>query len=116
MQQEALLALDLVRSQGAERAIIVSATGTGKTILSALDVRQIAPERLLFLVHREQILDRTIAEYRKVLGGAADDYGKLTGSSKQLDRRYVFATVQTLSQPSVLAGVTPDAFDLRDHR
>jgi superfamily II DNA or RNA helicase/HKD family nuclease len=112
MQRDALLALDLVRSQGAERAIIVSATGTGKTILSALDVRQIAPERLLFVVHREQILDKTISEYRKVLGGSADDYGKLTGSSKQADRRYVFATVQTLSGVDVLSTVAPDAFDL----
>ena len=112
MQQDALLALDLVRSQGAERAIIVSATGTGKTILSALDVRQIAPQRLLFIVHREQILDKTISEYRKVLGGSADDYGKLTGSSKQANRRYVFATVQTLSGADVLSKVAPDAFDL----
>ncbi|WP_210502905.1 DUF3427 domain-containing protein [Nocardioides xinjiangensis] len=112
MQRDALLALDLVRSQGAERAIIVSATGTGKTILSALDVRQIAPERLLFVVHREQILDKTISEYRKVLGGSADDYGKLTGSLKQTDRRYVFATVQTLSRMDVLSTVAPDAFDL----
>ncbi len=69
MQQDALLALDLARAEGASRAIIVSATGTGKTILSALDVRAAAPKRLLFVVHREQILDRTIEEYRRVLGG-----------------------------------------------
>ncbi|GAA5108867.1 DUF3427 domain-containing protein [Alloalcanivorax gelatiniphagus] len=112
MQRDALLALDLVRSQGAKRAIIVSATGTGKTILSALGARQVGPERLLFIVHREQILDKTISEYRKVLGGSVDNYGKLTGSSKQLDRRYVFATVQTLSGPDVLSTLAPDAFDL----
>lgn len=112
MQKDALIALDLARAQGAERAIIVSATGTGKTILSALDVRQISPRRLLFVVHREQILDRTITEYRKVLGGDIDDYGKLTGGVKQLDRRYVFATVQTLSQEAVLPTIAPDAFDL----
>ncbi len=112
MQRDALLALDLARTQGAERAIVVSATGTGKTILSALDVRQISPHRLLFVVHREQILDRTITEYRKVLGGNESDYGKLTGSAKQLDRRYVFATVQTLSQPSILSTLAPDTFDL----
>jgi superfamily II DNA or RNA helicase/HKD family nuclease len=112
MQRDALLALDLARAEGAQRAIIVSATGTGKTLLSAFDVRQVAPERLLFVVHREQIIDKTIAEYRKVLGGSDDDYGKLTGSSKQSDRRYVFATVQTLSRLDVLAALAPDAFDL----
>lgn len=111
MQQDALLALDFARAEGAERAIIISATGTGKTMLSALDVRAFDPERMLFLVHREQILDRTIEEYRRALGGPASDFGKLTGGAKQADRRYVFATVQTLSQSKVLEQIPADAFD-----
>lgn len=111
MQQDALLALDFARAQGAERAIVISATGTGKTMLSALDVRSVNPKRMLFVVHREQILDRTIREYRRVLGGPATDYGLLTGSSKQSDRRFVFATIQTLSQEATLASFTDDAFD-----
>ncbi len=111
MQQDALLALDFTRAQGAERAIIISATGTGKTILSALDVRAVDPRRLLFVVHREQILDRTIQEYGRVLGGTPNDYGKITGSHKQQDRRYVFATIQTLSQASILSSIDQDAFD-----
>lgn len=111
MQQDALLALDFVRAEGADKAIIISATGTGKTMLSALDVRAANPQRLLFVVHREQILDRTIQEYQRVLQGSVDDYGKLTGSHKQSDRRYVFATVQTLSQEPVLAGLSKNSFD-----
>lgn len=111
MQTDALAAIADVRRQGESRAIIISATGTGKTILSALDVRAFNPRRLLFVVHREQILDRTIQEYQRVLGGSLTDYGKLSGSSKQTDRRYTFATVQTLSQPDVLAALPPDAFD-----
>jgi superfamily II DNA or RNA helicase len=111
MQQDALLALDFVRAEGADKAIIISATGTGKTMLTALDVRAVDPRRLLFVVHREQILDRTIEEYQQVLQGPADDYGKLTGAHKQVDRRYVFATVQTLSQEHVLASLPKDGFD-----
>lgn len=111
MQQDALLSLDFVRAEGARRAIIISATGTGKTILSALDVRAVNPRRLLFVVHREQILDRTIEEYHRVLGGSRSDYGKLTGALKQPDRRYVFATIQTLSQSGVLTGFAPDTFE-----
>lgn len=111
MQVDALDALAKVRGEGESRAIVISATGTGKTILAALDVRAAAPQRMLFVVHREQILDRTIEAFRAVLGGRADEYGKLTGGSKQPDRRYVFATVQTLSQPSVLSLIDPDAFD-----
>lgn len=111
MQQDALLALDFARAEGAEKAIIISATGTGKTMLSALDVRAVDPTRMLFVVHREQILDRTIAEYKRVLAGPDSDFGKLTGSFKQHDRRYVFATVQTLSQQPVLSRMEADAFD-----
>lgn len=102
MQRDALEALAKVRADGEKKAIIISATGTGKTILSALDVRAAAPERLLFIVNREQILDRTIEAFHRVLGGPRSDYGKLTGSSKQPECRYLFATVQTLSQPHVL--------------
>lgn len=111
MQRAALDALALVRESGEKRAIVISATGTGKTILSALDVRSVNPRRLLFVVHREQILDRTIQEYSKVLGGELHDYGKLTGSSKHFGARYLFATVQTLSQPDVLAHFAADTFD-----
>ena len=111
MQKDALLALDFARAEGAHRAIIISATGTGKTMLSALDVKALDPRRLLFVVHREQILDRTIREYQRVLGGPDSDYGKLTGSHKQPDKKYVFATVQTLSQPATLAELSPNAFD-----
>lgn len=111
MQQDALLALDFARAEGAEKAIVISATGTGKTMLSALDVRAVDPVRMLFVVHREQILDRTIAEYKRVLSGPDSDFGKLTGSFKQHDRRYVFATVQTLSQQPVLSGMEADSFD-----
>lgn len=111
MQLDALAAIAAVRATGADRAIVISATGTGKTILSALDVREFGAKRLLFVVHREQILDRTIQEYQRVLGGPASDYGKLSGGVKEPDARYVFATVQTLSQPQVISGFAPDAFD-----
>lgn len=111
MQQTALESIAAVRAVGNNKAIVISATGTGKTILSALDVRAVDPVRLLFVVHREQILDRTIEEYRRVLGGPDSNYGKLTGNFRQGDRRYVFATVQTLSRSGVLAGFAPNAFD-----
>ena len=111
MQQDALLALGSIRKAGAKKAIIISATGTGKTMLSALDVREMNPRRLLFVVHREQILDRTIQEYQRVLQGSVHDYGKLTSDDKQEDRRYVFATVQTLSKDYVLTGLPKDSFD-----
>lgn len=111
MQREALEAIAAVRESGETKAVVVSATGTGKTILSALDVRAAAPKKMLFVVHREQILDAAITAYQRVLGAAEEDFGKLTGHLKQLDRKYVFATVQTLSRPDVLAQIKAEAFD-----
>lgn len=111
MQREALHEVEGMRLDGRERGLVISATGTGKTILSALCVRAAKPHRMLFVVHREQILDRTVVEYRRVLGGEASDYGVLSGTSRQISAKYLFATVQTLSQPHVLEQFSDDAFD-----
>jgi superfamily II DNA or RNA helicase/HKD family nuclease len=111
MQREALEAIAQVRDSGERRAMIVSTTGTGKTILSALDVRVTGPSRFLFVVHREQIIDRTINDYQRVLGGPLSDYGKLAGSSKETSRRYLFATVQSIAKHETLRQFPPDHFD-----
>jgi superfamily II DNA or RNA helicase/HKD family nuclease len=111
MQIDALASIQRLRESGKTKALVVSATGTGKTILSALDVRATAPRRLLFVAHREQILDRAIKEFQRVLKQPADQFGKLAGSTRQLDRRYVFATVQTLSQEQVLSQIDQTTFD-----
>ena len=111
MQVEALAEIQALRDAGESRAVVISATGTGKTILSALDVRAYAPERMLFVVHREQILDRAIDEFKRVLNAPDSDFGKFVGSKKELDRRYVFASIQSLSRPENLLAIEPDAFD-----
>ena len=111
MQGEALAQIDLIRARGERRAIVVSATGTGKTILSALDVRAVAPRRLLFVVHREQILDKAITEFQRVLDEPEDSFGKVAGGLREWDRRYVFATVQSLNSAGVLEAIHPETFD-----
>lgn len=112
MQSEAVEKLKLLREDGETRGLIISATGTGKTILAALAVRQAAPKRLLFLVHREQIVNKAMEEFQKVLTeNTPDDFGKYVGSTKQIDRPYIFATVQSLSKPETLEKIPPDHFD-----
>lgn len=111
MQLAALQAISTVRAANKDRALIVSATGTGKTILSALDVRAVNPKRMLFVAHREQILDRAIYEFQRVLQAPLSEFGKVSGSSRQEDRKYVFATVQTLSQQHVLETMNSETFD-----
>ncbi len=111
MQAAALGSIAALRESGERRGLVISATGTGKTILAALDVRSAVPERVLFVAHREQILDRAIHEFQRVLNVPRKDFGKLVGQTRDANRRYVFSTVQTLSRPDVLASIDPDAFD-----
>ena len=63
MQVVALASLQELRETGAEKGLVISATGTGKTFLSAFDVLQAKPKRVLFVVHREQILNKAILLY-----------------------------------------------------
>lgn len=111
MQAEALEEIARVRAAGESKALVVSATGTGKTILAALDVKAVNPHRMLFVVHREQILDRAIEEFTKVLGLEDRDVGKFVGARQETDRRFVFATVQSLGTLAKLESVPPDYFD-----
>ena len=111
MQTRALKQIEEVRQLGEEKALVISATGTGKTYLSAFDVLQVRPEKMLFIVHREQILRDAIASYQKVIGGPEEDYGILSGSQKDLSAKYLFATIQTISRLPYLEEFSPDHFD-----
>ncbi|MCC2028586.1 DEAD/DEAH box helicase [Microbacterium sp. YMB-B2] len=111
MQVEALDEIQKLRDAGERRAVVISATGTGKTILSALDVRSVGPQRMLFVVHREQILDRAIEEFRRVLGAPAHEFGKFVGARREIDRKYVFATIQSLTSADNLSEIPPTHFD-----
>ncbi|MDO7907583.1 DEAD/DEAH box helicase [Paenibacillus sp. JX-17] len=111
MQQSALTNLQTLRSTGASRGMVISATGTGKTFLSAFDVRNFKPKRMLFVVHREQILHKAMTDYQRIIGGEDRDYGILSGNRNDLHAKYLFATVQTISKSAVLEGFDPEAFD-----
>ncbi|MCD5324450.1 MULTISPECIES: DUF3427 domain-containing protein [Pontibacillus] len=111
MQVPALQAIQRLREEGEEKGIVVSATGTGKTYLSAFDVRRYAPKKMLFIVHREQILRKAMADFRRVLGGEEEDFGILSGTSKDTSARYLFATIQTISKDDVLSQFEEKEFD-----
>jgi len=111
MQEVALREIEGVRKAGANRGLVISATGTGKTYLSAFDVRRYRPKRMLFIVHREQILQKAKLDYQKILGGPDRDFGIVSGSRKELDAKYVFATIQTLAKDHMLEQIEKSAFD-----
>lgn len=101
MQVQALNGLDTLREQGKDRALLISATGTGKTILLIKDVERLRPRRFLFVVHREQIAEEALARFKEHLGPDLS-CGILSGGNKETDASYLFATVQTLSKDEVL--------------
>ena len=67
MQQEALNNLEYLRNIGKNKALLVSATGTGKTYLSAFDVQKYKPKRLLFLVHRKNIAQKAMETFQSLI-------------------------------------------------
>ncbi|CAH0416004.1 DEAD/DEAH box helicase [Periweissella fabaria] len=111
MQKKALAKLSALRSSGASKGLVVAATGTGKTYLAALDVKQTGPKRLLFVVHREQILVKAIESFKLVLGGSEHDYGILSGHTQDSDAKYLFATINMVSKDGFLNQIAEDAFD-----
>ncbi|MEN2768040.1 DEAD/DEAH box helicase [Ornithinibacillus xuwenensis] len=111
MQEAALKQIANVREKGHNKGLVISSTGTGKTYLSAFDVRRFAPKRMLFIVHREQILNQAKSDFQRILGGLEKDFGILSGSTKQTEARFLFATIQTISQKENLESFDSSEFD-----
>ncbi|WP_311753469.1 DEAD/DEAH box helicase [Proteus columbae] len=112
MQQDALLNLKALREQNKKKALIISATGSGKTFLSAFEIQNAKPKRMLFLAHREQILLKASASFEKIIPASSEiEYGIFSGNQKNLNANYLFATIQTLSQTEHLDKFSTDYFD-----
>lgn len=95
---------------GEERALLISATGTGKTYASAFAMRELGFKKVLFLVHRGQLARQTKKSYERVLGPKVT-MGLVGAGHSDYHCDYVFATVQTLNRDTHLAEYKPDEFD-----
>lgn len=102
--------LQKIYEAGENRALLISATGTGKTYASAFAMRELGFQRVLFLVHRNQIAKQAMKSYRKVFGGQVV-MGMVTGKHQKYDADFVFATIQTLSKDEILEKYGKTAFD-----
>ncbi|SFQ48590.1 DUF3427 domain-containing protein [Hymenobacter arizonensis] len=110
MQVEALRNIAQLRAAGERKALLISATGTGKTYLSAFDARQVMPRHLLFVVHRATIAKAALRTFQRVFGNSRT-MGLYSGESKDLSADFLFCTVQTLSQDHHLALFAATYFD-----
>ncbi|PNL16781.1 DEAD/DEAH box helicase [Micrococcus sp. FDAARGOS_333] len=115
-QQIMLDDLNAERRRGHHRNLLVAATGTGKTVMAALDYRDLTVAaggrrpRLLFVAHRKEILDQALHTYREVLKDGA--FGELyVDGHKPTQWKHVFASVQSL-KPERVQSLAPAAFSV----
>ena len=109
MQEEALSSLQDMRHRGKDKALLISATGTGKTFLSAFDVKQFNAKKMLFVVHRENIARKAMESFKQIIPNKT--FGMYTGNKKELECDYVFSTIQTIGKYEHLHLIEKDEFD-----
>jgi superfamily II DNA or RNA helicase/HKD family nuclease len=110
MQKEALANLEHLRALGKKKALLISATGTGKTYLSAFDVQKVKPKKFLFIVHRRTIAEEAMKTFQNLLGSNIK-MGIFSGNRKELDADYLFSTIQTISKQEHLDKFDSNYFD-----
>jgi superfamily II DNA or RNA helicase/HKD family nuclease len=116
-QQEILEALTVERTvHDRHRNLVVAATGTGKTVVAALDYRGMCNANaghrpsLLFVAHRKEILEQSLRTYREVL--MDPDFGELyVGGARPERWKHVFASVQSLTSYGI-DNIPADAYDV----
>lgn len=116
-QQEILDRLEAEREvRGYNCNLVVAATGTGKTVISALDYKRFRkqhpekPCRLLFVAHREEILKQSLATFRAVLKDA--NFGELfVGGYQPESIEYLFLSIQTFNSQRFVEKTSPDFYD-----
>jgi superfamily II DNA or RNA helicase/HKD family nuclease len=116
-QQQMLESLAVERLEhGRHRNLVVAATGTGKTVVAALDYRSLCDPTsgtrpsLLFIAHRREILEQSVRTYREVLADAS--FGELyVGGARPERWRHVFASVQSLTSYGI-TNIPPDAYEV----
>ncbi|SVD71042.1 uncharacterized protein METZ01_LOCUS423896, partial [marine metagenome] len=113
-QRQMLDQLELARRSGHHNTLVVAATGTGKTIVSALDFRRLAEQlpraRLLFIAHRTEILEQSLNLFRHILRDGS--FGELwVGGNRPDQWNHVFGSIQSVSAGDI-SRLSPDHFDV----
>lgn len=114
-QEEMLEELEAERLKGFNHNLLVAATGTGKTVIAALDYKRLSEAagrdlKLLFVAHRQEILKQAMRTYRDVMQDGA--FGELyVGEHKPTEWKHIFASVQSLSSLGI-EQLETDFFDV----
>ena len=113
-QERLLEEIALAREQGHHRNLLVAATGTGKTVMAAVDYLRLRAKlpraRLLFVAHRKEILEQSRATFRHGIRDAS--FGELwVGGERPSAFEHVFASIQSLTSAG-FGHLAPDHFDV----
>lgn len=113
-QERLIEQVNVARQKGFHRNLLVSATGTGKTVMAAVDYFRLkdtlSRSRLLFVAHREEILDQSLATFRYAMREAT--FGeKWVGNSRPRRFEHVFASIQSLNAAG-FDNLDPNHFDV----
>lgn len=109
MQTKILRNLKQLRESGKQKALVIAATGTGKTYLSAFDIRNFNAKRVLFLAHRDELLTNARDTYKKIFPNTT--LGKISMAEKDFESDFIFATIQSMKKEDILSKFERNAFD-----
>ncbi|MGX6592550.1 DUF3427 domain-containing protein [Cetobacterium ceti] len=107
MQKKALENLENLRKNGKNKGLLISATGTGKTYLSAFHVKEVNPKKILFIAHRKTILNSAKKTFENIIKNKKMNIY----DGKNEKEEYLFAMVQTLNKDEHLNNFSKDYFD-----
>ena len=115
MQEEALASLSNYRAKQ-DKALVISATGTGKTYLAAFDARNFRDQlnrkiSVLFIAHRERLLNGARESYSNVFNDKSIKMEIFNANNKNYDADFLFASVHTLAKDEYLRRFNKDHFD-----
>ena len=117
MQKRVLQKLKETRINGNKKGLVISATGTGKTYLAAMDIKQFfeinsntenklfeindkksktSNIKFLFIAHREELLENAINVFSKILKIDKNEFGRIYGGVKEINKSMIFASIQSL--------------------
>lgn len=110
MQNDALKNLANIRANGKNKALLISATGTGKTYLSAFDVKAVEAKTFLFIVHRGNIANKAMDTFKSIFKNTRT-MGIFSGNRKETNANFLFSTIQTISKNENLELFNKNHFD-----
>lgn len=110
MQKKFISNLQDIIDKGEKRALLISATGTGKTYASAFAMRELGFKRVLFIVHRAQLAKQAKDSFERVFNRSVS-MGIVGNGKHEYDKDFVFAMVETLNKDEHLFKYEKNAFD-----